>query len=142
MEEVKLKRKDIPAIVAAAYPEYTGQKFRLAFKSTFRMSDYWDGGSRTYVTAVKLEDGKLMMSTPDAVAHNPFNKQAHITFDIPKNVALVEHIFFCGKDLGIRIVVHPDTILLPKLLPEGLETVKESIKQSVLAGEYMTGGGK
>ena len=137
MEEIKLNKKDMAAIVAAAYPEYTGKKFRLAFKSTFRMSDYWDGGSRTYVTAVKLEDGQLQMSTPDAVAQNPFNKQAHVTFDIPKNVALVEHIYFHGKDLGIRVVVHPETILLSMLLTEGLETVKESIKSQHGLGEYV-----
>lgn len=126
MKDLKLNKKDIAEIVAAAYPEYRGRKFSLSFQKEYHMSDYWSEGSRTYVTAIKLENNHIQMSTPDAVALNPFKDQAHITFNIPKNAALVEHTYFCGKDLGIRIVVHPDTILIPKLIP-GFSIITETI---------------
>ncbi len=118
MEELKLRKRDVATIVEAAYPEYTGRKFSLVFKERYYMNDYWSGGSRTYVTALKLENGRLGLSSPDVAAQNPFNQKAHVEFDIPKNVMLVEHVFFCGKDLGIRIIIHPDSIFIPKLLPK------------------------
>ena len=118
MEDIKLRKKDIAEIVAAAYPDYTGRKFKLTFQKHYYMSDYWSGGSRTYVTAFQLQEGDLRMSTPSEAVSNPFNKEAHTEFDIPKDVALVEHTYFCGHDLGIRVVVHPETILVAKLLNE------------------------
>jgi len=116
--EIKLRKKDVADIVKATYPDYKGRQFELAFQERYYMSDYWSGGSRTYVTALKLENGQLGLSSPDVVAHNPFNQKAHSEFDIPKNVMLVERVFFCGKDLGIRIVVHPDSVFIPRLLPK------------------------
>lgn len=118
MEDIKLRKKDIAEIVAAAYPEYKGRKFRLAFQEKYQMSDYWSGGTRTYVIALKMEYNSLLITTPDEATSNPLNKLAHIEFDIPRNIALVEHVYFCGHDLGIRVVVHPETILIAKLLNE------------------------
>ena len=118
MEDIKLRKKDIAEIVAAAYPDYTGRKFKLTFQEHYHMSDYWSGGSRTYVTAFKLQEGNLKMAKPLEAASNPFIKDAHVKFDIPRDVALVEHVYFCGHDLGIRVVVHPETILIAKLLKE------------------------
>lgn len=118
MEDIKLRKKDIAEIVAAAYPDYRGRKFKLAFQKHYHMGDYWSGGSLTYVTAFLLQDGNLQMSTSSEITSNPFNKEARIEFEIPKDVALVEHVYFCRHDLGIRIVVHPKTILIAKLLNE------------------------
>jgi len=118
MKEIKLRKKDIKPILEVTYPDYRGRKFSLTFQEHYYMSDYWYGGSRTYVKALKLENGQIKISSPEAEAQNPYNSKAHTAFDIPKNVALVEHTYFCGQDIGINIIVHPDSSLLPKLLPQ------------------------
>ena len=118
MDKINLRKNDIRPILDLTYPDYQGRKFSLTFQEHYYMSDYWDGDSRTYVKALKFENGQLKMSSPDAEAQNPLRPKAHTEFDIPKNVALVEHTYFCGQDIGINIIVHPDSSLLPKLLPQ------------------------
>lgn len=90
-------------IAKAVFPEYKGRKIRVVSRSSYTMANYWDGGSRSYVKAVNLETAAVV--SPDQVTECPFNPEASATFEIPANVALVEHSFFCGKDAGITIIV-------------------------------------
>jgi hypothetical protein len=69
------------------------------------MSDYWDGGSRSFVKAVNLETGRMV--DPSTFAQNPMNGAAHATIRIPAGVALVDHSFFCGRDCGLRVITAP-----------------------------------
>ncbi len=51
----------------------------------------------------------------DQVTECPFNPKAFATFEIPANIALVEHSFFCGKDAGITIIISKASQNVPAL---------------------------
>lgn len=111
--QTSAEKKNVKALVSAAFPEYKGRKVRIRSAASYQMSNFWDGGSRTYVVAVDLVTGRVV--EPIAASSNPFSGAANAAFEIPSGVALVEHSFFCGKDAGITIVVNPGTVagLLP-----------------------------
>lgn len=92
-------------LALSAFPGYRGRKFSVRTSRTYRMEDYWDGGSRTYVKAVDVATGRV--GEPAAMVHNPMNGAAHAEFAIPAGVALIEHSFFCGKDCGLTFVTAP-----------------------------------
>ncbi len=101
------------AIARALFPEYTGRKIKVVTRKSYTMANYWDGGSRVYVKAVNLNTARV--SDPDAVTESPFNPEANATFEIPAGVALVEHSYFCGKDMGITIVIGQTSQNVPAL---------------------------
>ncbi len=89
-------------LARAAFPDYSGRKIKAAVRSSYTMADYWDGGSRTYVRAVELATGRIV--DPSEFVHNPMNRGAAATFEIPAGVALIEHSIFCGRDTGLTVV--------------------------------------
>jgi hypothetical protein len=93
----------VKKLAKVVYPEYNGRKFSAEIQSRYYPSDYWDGGSRNYMVAVDLKTGKIM--EPSADAKNPYNNLAHKEFNIPPGVGILEHSYFCGKDMGIRLYV-------------------------------------
>ena len=93
----------------SVFPDYTGRKIKTAVRTSYTMADYWDGGSRVYVRAVELKTGRIV--DPADFVHNPMNPGAGATFEIPAGVAMVEHSFFCGKDMGLTIVVGQPTAI-------------------------------
>lgn len=106
---------EVKALLKATYPDYRGRTIKLEVQDTYYMHDYWTGGSRTYVKAFDLGTGKIAGHNAD----NPFERQAHASFPIPDGVAMVEHVIFCGKDCGIRVIVN--TATAPKALAAGRE---------------------
>ncbi len=114
---MKLTHKEVEPVLRITYPEYRGRKFSLERKEKYHLQNYWDGGSRNYVVAVMCREGKLVSTSADYF--NPItDSRAHGSFEIPRNVVLVEHCIFCGKDLGITLIFHPESELLPKFLPQ------------------------
>jgi hypothetical protein len=85
------------------YPEYNGRKFSAEVKSRYFLSNYWDGGSRNYMVAIDLKTARIM--EPSRGSTIPFNSIANTCIDIPPGVGILEHSFFCGKDMGIRLYV-------------------------------------
>ena len=112
---MKLSKKQVKHILDITYPDYKGRKFNLMFKTNYQLENYWSGGTKSYIKAIN-NNGEV--SLPSPATNNPYNSIAHTSFEIPKDICLVEHSFFCGKDKGIRFIFHPDTILLPKLIKE------------------------
>ncbi len=116
----KLKKADVKPILAATFPSYRGRTFRLKLATSYHLENYWSGGTKHYVRAVKFDEaGEILVSDPHHATTNPFNIAAHKDIDIPEDVVLVEHCIFCGKDLGIRFIVNPNSNLIPKMLGEG-----------------------
>lgn len=104
----------IPARIASAtFPNYSGRKFEITTGTCFNPNENnWQGGSRTYMKLVS-RDGK-MVTVPEC--GNPFSGFAPESVEIPPQSILVEHVLFCGKDLGLRFVIRPeefDTLALP-----------------------------
>ena len=102
MENKNIKNL-VKKLAKVVYPDYNGRKFSAEVKNHYYPSDYWDGGSRDYMVAIDLKTGRVV--EPSSDAKNPYNALAHKDFDIPAGVGILEHSFFCGKDLGIRLYV-------------------------------------
>jgi len=105
MQSIKVTKKEVPAMLLAAYPDYKGRKYRVEYRENYYMQNYWSEGSRYYCKAVELSSGRVV--DPAHISTNPFRKEAHATIGIPEGVCIVEHIFFCGKDMGLRFIFNP-----------------------------------
>lgn len=93
----------VKKIARAAYPDYKGRKFIVAAAAEYQMADYWDGGTRRYARAAILATGEFL--DPASIVHVPYNREAHVTIQIPAGVAIVERLVFCGKDCGVTVYV-------------------------------------
>lgn len=105
---------DVIRLCRKVYPDYNGKKFRVQVTGNpFSVSSYWDGGSLTYFTFVRLNDG-ASMPMPAQSAFDPKIKGADAVSLVP-GMACVKHSIFCGKDTGCTVMVHPENA--PKYLP-------------------------
>lgn len=106
----------VKRVLAATFPEYRGRKVKArAWLRPQVLSNYWDGGTRSFYKAVRIEDGAIA----DFGTDNPFVRSTHEPVDLPAGVLLVEHVIFCGKDLGIVIWARTDALdagITPKML--------------------------
>jgi hypothetical protein len=73
----------------------------------------WDGGSREDWYTIELATGNVGQHFFQNVA--PGSARHDIPHRIHPGFAVVCHVHFCGKDMGLRFYVHPDNAA--KLLP-------------------------
>ena len=116
MNQVEFNKND-PQVAqfVKCYPAYRGRKpVRVSSCTRYNMHDYWDGGSRNYVQFIHLPTGRYLplseLQYEHQTAGNPF-KLAIGTVTLTPDVAAVENVIFCGKDLGLRVYVCPDTFV-------------------------------
>jgi len=114
MQNLEFKKTDprVAGIVRLCYPNWKGRrKVKVSAKQRYRVSDYWDGGSRDYVEFVHLPTRRVVRLEQLDYEHqtngNPFN-QALGYVNLTPEIAAVENVIFQGKDLGVRIHLHPD----------------------------------
>jgi hypothetical protein len=105
MARNKLTKKQVPAMLLKAFPDYNGRKFSFNITKSVYLQNYWSGGTRYFVKLVNLITGEIKEAAP--TTENPFRPEAHGTFEIPKDWCVVEHILFCGKDLGLCFNISP-----------------------------------
>lgn len=108
-------------IVLAAFPNAsTRRTVKVDVRERYEMNDTWGGGSRTeprfvHIASLAVVDSSAVPQSALQVVANPFNQPIG-TIVLTPGYCVVEHIIFRGKDLGYRMVMHPDNI--PKALPE------------------------
>jgi hypothetical protein len=92
----------IKNVCVAAFPGYNGRKVQINYNcKSVNMRSYWDEGSKSDFVVLRLQDNKALNVPP---GHPVFNHISGVdNFSIPENFVVVEHIIFCGKDLGLRI---------------------------------------
>jgi hypothetical protein len=113
--QIAVTRKEVAAIVLGSFPEYRGRKLRICPSEKVTLTQLnWEGGSRSQYRAVTLE-GFPIGNTDEYNQVAPWNNPAEgKTFAIPQGVVIVEHVMFCGKDLGLRIWTNPQD--MPKFI--------------------------
>jgi hypothetical protein len=106
MTEMRVRKAQVRPIVEATFPTYRGRTFRVEFVETvtFRNTN-WSGGTRSFYQAVRMTDGE---SVELARGFTPWaNPVEGRSVDLPEDIVVVEHVIFCGKDLGLRFLAHP-----------------------------------
>lgn len=107
----KITRKQASPILARTFPEYKGHKVKVVFTDKVTFDDLnWSGGTCCKFKAIQV-DGSVTSLVAPAPWNNPYEG---LTVDLPENVLIVEHSYFCGTDCGITIHAHPS--YGPKLL--------------------------
>lgn len=148
MTTIVVRPSDIKAIIDASFPDYKGQKATVRIQQTvnYNASDLtWQDGSKTEVVALRCftqTEGdnahEASLARRNEKQHYPFYTIELTTIypwsgqslggPIPADVMLVEHVIFCGKDLGIRCVASPDSQFLPRLsLPVVVELSRDEV---------------
>ncbi len=113
-QSIKVRKAQTRPILDATYPDYRGRKFKVEFTDKVWLHDTnWGGGSRNYYAFVTADGERRYLPSPPPW-DNPYEGRG---VELPANVLVVEHCYFCGKDLGITIYAHPS--YAPKWLAEG-----------------------
>jgi hypothetical protein len=115
---------DVIALAHRAYPDYNGHKFRVSTRTTINVRSSWDGGTRSWFKFIRLDGTDSTVTVPDQSAFDPRIQGADAVPLVP-GLACVEHTVFCGKDMGIRIHVHPENA--PRLLPAPSELSEDEL---------------
>jgi len=117
-ETIYLDSNQVPATIRG---NYTGKHFRaIVTDSVFIPADagLWSGGSRTTYRAVNLESGASRAASNDmASPWDSSRKDSRV--ELRDGLAIVSHVYFCGKDLGLTIYVNPTNAAA--LLPAPVE---------------------
>jgi hypothetical protein len=115
---------EVIALAQKAYPDYRGKKYRVEVRERINVQSYWDGGSRSYFKFIRLDGSPDTVTIPAQSAFDPQIKGAD-SVPLVSGLACVEHTYFCGKDMGIRVHVHPDNA--PRLLPAPAELTEDEL---------------
>jgi len=112
---MKLTRKEAQPILKAAGSNYTGRKISVTFANKVSFYDTnWGGGTRNQYTAINMNTSRASTFYAPAPWINPVEGQS---IELPENILVIEHSYFCGRDMGITIYAHPCRI--PLFLKKG-----------------------
>lgn len=103
---IHLTRDQVPQSLIGGY---RGNMFRVIVAETVHIpsnAGLWDGGSRDVFVARRMADGFDVPFPGQDTAPWDRGRQDR-TVTLRPGIAVVEHSHFCGKDMGLRIYVHP-----------------------------------
>jgi GNAT superfamily N-acetyltransferase len=114
---IHLDRPDplFASLVSAAFPSYRGKMFKLRTMTPGadgicreNLAGSWSGGSRDTYAIVRLADRAHVAIPAQSAFDAPI---AGVTAaPIPPGCVVVKHTIFCGKDLGITVLVAPSDV--------------------------------
>lgn len=113
MNKIEVSFKEVSSLIQKAFPGAKSRRtVKIDSREVYRVSDYWDGGSRNYAMFINLSNGTVMSSSDIPQeniqkAANPFNLPI-CSVTLTPGFIVVEHTIFCGKDLGYRIYCSPE----------------------------------
>jgi len=124
MESIYLDAKQVPECLKSI-GGYGGRTFKVIVQEAVTLggaSAIWQGGSKTTQYVVNLETGKHIRPNLEATPKqgDPFGWIPNEgELKLQRNLAVVEHDIFCGSDMGLTFIIHPDNA--PKFLPIKIE---------------------
>jgi len=106
MTTIYTNEKEVKKIAKIAFPDYNGRKFKVEVTTNpIDVRSYCEGGSRDHYVFVRLDTFETFEMGQQS-AYDPIISGADSVQLIP-GLICVEHSYFCGKDSGITIYVHP-----------------------------------
>lgn len=104
------KFSQVSKLVQAAFPGAKSRRpVRVEARDTYRVSNYWDGGSRDECVVLSVATGRpVSLEQAGFVLQTQNNPYRALIGDLKLSAEfiVVEHVIFCGKDRGYRIYVH------------------------------------
>lgn len=102
----------VKEIAKATFPEWKGRKVRVQCHEQVTFRDVnWSGGTKSTYAACSLADPTANISLEymgkPAPWNNPWEGRSA---PIPEGVVVVEHSYFCGKDMGLILHVNPNNL--------------------------------
>ena len=98
---------EIKRVVLAALPNYKKHKAFVHVAETVSLSGtYWDSGSRSTYTAVRLADG-YSLGAPQYAPPQFGGPRETPVVEIPSGVVIVETGIFCGKPATASVTISP-----------------------------------
>lgn len=102
-----------PLIRAAFGDTRSRRNVKVSVRESYHVHDFWDGGSRDECRFVELSTLRVIAAEQiTALRDQPWNVYRLPNGDVAmvSGVAVVEHVIFCGKDLGYRVYLHADNM--------------------------------
>jgi hypothetical protein len=116
--KVKVPFKQVAKLVRQAFPGASSRRpVGIEQRSSYTVRDFWDGGSRDEARFVNLATGEVVApSNVPALLVGAYQLAAG-EVSLAPGFAVVEHTYFCGKDLGYRVYTN-DRPALDAACPE------------------------
>ena len=125
-------------IMKLAFPDYKGRKFEVVEATTVSLGGaYWSGGSRNTWKAVQLGP-EVKVVEASAMIQNPFRVPQAPVLEMVSGVAIVRHCIFQGKDLGLKLYLHPSNMV--KMIPEQVDADVKAVLVATRSYKASYGG--
>lgn len=123
---VHATRKDRGVAAVADAVGYRGRKLQVVPAESVDVTQdaYWSGGTKSTYTWVRTSDLATLRTPSQHPAFDAPVKNGQ-AMPIRPGLVCVEHVIFCGKDLGLRIYAHPDEVA--KMLPTPAELPEDEV---------------
>jgi hypothetical protein len=103
--------------IKSLFPEYRGRKFYLKVSEVAYISAFAEGGSHCHYRGLNLETGE---ATNLVSLDEEFGERSRLV-NLTPSVCVFRWEFFCGKNLGITAIVHPESHLGRAMLTPTLD---------------------
>lgn len=116
MKKYEFKKSDpkVAHLVRLCYPNYKGRRtVKVESRERYFVHDYWDGGSRSYASFVHLPTRRTVSLNSLQYEHQTNGNHFNLPIgqlSLTPEIAVVENSIFRGKDMGVRVYVHPEAI--------------------------------
>lgn len=132
----EVRFEDVAEVIRAAFPGATSRRtVKVEARESYHVADYWDGGSRDETVFVNLDSLSAVSSEAlpretRQTAGNPYSLPIADVKVLP-GFAIVVHVIFRSKDLGYRVILHPEN--MAKRLPTAAKDAIDERDKRILA---------
>jgi hypothetical protein len=139
-ERIELTAAEVPAMLRRVFPEYNGRRWRAVVETSTSLDDtYWSGGTKSEYRGINLVTGEIMSAR--AGSFGTFYNPREPVAELAPGLAIVEHSFFTGKDMGITIHIHPANVAQLRLsAPLDLTDDEKAVLEATAAYKSSYGG--
>jgi len=122
---ITVRKAEVRELLAAAFPEYRGRKYKVEIAETVWIDRIGGGGSSDEIVALYQDNDIGMWCTARPTVSEMQAPCGYLP--IKPELIYAVHSMFCGRDIGVTFHVHPRSPYLPKMLAQ--EAIPEGSKQ-------------
>lgn len=111
---IAVRKAEVAELLAVAFPEYRGRKYKVEIAETVWIDRIGGGGSYDEIVALYQDKGAWFGARP--VVSEMTAPCGYLPLE--RRVIYAVHSMFCGKDIGVTFHVHPQSPYLPKMIAQ------------------------